>query len=171
MAKQVETIADAKEQLWKRLEEGRVSMLWVPGSSKLPQPMTHFIDREAGALWFITSAETDLAKAVGGGASGEMVFMAPEQDYQASLTGRLETVQDEEKLDELWSVPVAAWFEGGREDPNVRLLRFVPDEAAVWASQASRVLVGLKLLRAGMQEGEAQPDVGVHKVIDFNQAA
>lgn len=171
MAKKVETEADAKEQLWSQLDDGRISMLSVPGSGQLPQPMTHFVDREAGCLWFISSAETDLVQAVNAVTSGLLVFMAPSQDYQASLGGRLEIVPDEEKLDALWNVAVAAWFEKGRDDPSVRLLRFVPDEAAIWASEGSRVLVGLKMLRAGLTEGEDHPDVGVHTFIDFNKAA
>ena len=116
MAKKVETEADAKEQLWSQLDDGRISMLSVPGSGQLPQPMTHFVDREAGCLWFISSAETDLVQAVNAVTSGLLVFMAPSQDYQASLGGRLEIVPDEEKLDALWNVAVAAWFEKGRDD-------------------------------------------------------
>lgn len=171
MAKKVETKADAKEQLWSQLESGRISMLSIPSTGQLPQPMTHFTDRDSGCIWFVTSSETDLAKSVQTMALGQLVFMAPSQDYQASISGRLEIVMDEEKLDALWNVAIAAWFEGGRDDPSVRLLRFTPDEAAVWASEGSKVLVGLKILRAGMTEGADEPDVGVHTVIDFNKAA
>ncbi|SDO75629.1 General stress protein 26 [Lutimaribacter pacificus] len=171
MAKQVETDTDAKQQLWKRLEGSRISMLGVTGAAQHSQPMTHFADREAGVLWYITSGETDLAAAVGGGADASVIFMAPEEDYQAAVTGRLETVTDADKLDALWNVAVAAWFAGGRDDPQVRLLRFTPDEASIWASQANRVLVGLKLLRAGTRDGAPEPDVGVHRVVSFGRAA
>ena len=80
-------------------------------------------------------------------------------------------MSDDGKLDELWSVAAAAWFEKGREDPHIRLVRFMPDQAAIWASETSRVLVGLKMLRAGMTKGTSKPDVGVHRVIAFESAA
>jgi general stress protein 26 len=171
MATKVQTDAEAKEQLWSQLDGGRISMLSLLGTDQLPQPMTHFIDKDAGCIWFVTSSDTDLASSISSLALGQLVFMAPSQDYQASVVGRLEIVSDEDKLDALWNVAIAAWFEKGREDPTVRLLRFVPDEAAIWASEGSKVLVGLKMLRAGLTEGEDHPDVGVHKVIDFNKAA
>ncbi|MGR3512017.1 MAG: pyridoxamine 5'-phosphate oxidase family protein [Paracoccaceae bacterium] len=171
MAKQVQSTDEAKKQLWSQLDDGRISMLSVPGSGQLPQPMTHFADRGAECLWFVTSAETDLVAALDAESSAQLVFMSPRQDYQASLTGRLEVVPDDDKLDELWNVAIAAWFEGGRSDPTARLLRFVPDEAAIWASDGNKVLVGLKMLRAGLTEGAEHPDVGVHTFIDFNKAA
>lgn len=171
MATQVETASEAKEQLWDRLEDGRISMLGVRNSSQHLQPMTHFVDREAGVIWYITSADTDLAQTIEGRTPSELIFMAKGQDYQASLSGHLEIVFDDAKLDEIWSIAAAAWFEKGRDDPNVRLLRFTPGEAAIWASQSSSILVGLKMLRAGMQEGAAEPDVGVHRIIEFNRAA
>lgn len=171
MARQVETDDGARAQFWDQLERSRVSMLWVEGSGQHPQPMTHFADADAGAIWFITSSETELAGAIGGGGTGRLTYQSDKGDYQASAVGRIEIVRDEDKLDELWSVAAAAWFTDGRDDPTVRLVRFTPDEAAIWASEASRVLVGLKILRAGMSEGSADPDVGVHRVVGFDRAA
>lgn len=171
MAKQIETDEGARRQFWDRLGDERVSMLWVTGADQHPQPMTHFPDEEAGAIWYITSSETELAGAVDGGAEARLTYVSPKGDYHTSAEGRLEIVRDEAKLDELWSVPVAAWFEDGRDDPRIRLMRFTPSEAAIWASESSRVLVGLKLLRAGTQDGAAAPDVGVHRVVGFDRAA
>lgn len=171
MAEKVETDTAARAQFWDRLGQSRVSMLWVENADQHPQPMTHFADPDAGAIWYITSSETDLARAIDGGGTGRLTFQSEKGDYQTSAVGRIDIVRDEAQLDALWSVAAAAWFEEGREDPNVRLVRFRPDEAAIWASDTSRVLVGLKILRAGMAEGEAGPDVGVHRVIGFDRAA
>lgn len=171
MARKHDTPEELKEQLWAQLDKGLAVMLWLPESEMHPQPMTVFPDKEAGAIWFITSSETDLAQALVGPRESRMTFVSSKQDYHASVDGRLEVVNDNEKLDELWSVGIAAWFEHGRDDPHVRLLRFTPKEAAVWASDSSSVLVGLKILRAGMQDGEAGPDVGIHEVVEFHDAA
>lgn len=171
MARKVETDSEAKAEFWNQLERGQASMLWVEGSGQHPQPMSHFPDRSALSIWFITSSDTDLAAAIGRGAQARMTFVSPKQDFHASLQGELEIVQDDEKLDELWSLPVAAWFERGREDPTIRLLRFTPKEAAIWANEANRFLVGLKLLGEGLREGAAEPDIGVHRIVSFDRAA
>ena len=171
MAKKIETDDGARVQFWSQLKRGDVSMLWVEGSGQHPQPMSHFPEAESGAIWYITSSETDLVEAIGEGASGRLTYQSEKGDYQASAVGRLEIVRDDEKLDELWSIPVAAWFENGRDDPTVRLVRFRPEEAAVWATEANDVLVGLKLLRAGLSEGEKAPDISMHRVVGFDRAA
>lgn len=171
MAKHVDTDAGARAQFWHQMDQTRVSMLWVEDAGQHPQPMTHFTDAERGAIWYITSSETELAAAIDGGGTGRLTCQSPKGDYQVSVVGTIEVVRDEAKLDELWSLPAAAWFEEGRDDPAIRLVRFTPREAAVWASDANWLMVGAKILRAGMTEGEADPDVGVQRVVQFDEAA
>lgn len=171
MARQTETVKDATDQLWTQLDRARIVMLWVPGSGQHPQPMSHFVDEDETAIWFITSADTDLAQAVGAGAPGQMTLATAKQDYHASLRGRMEFVQDEAKLDTLWNPFAAAWFKEGRADPSIRLLKFTPQDAAIWASEPNAVLVGLRLMRANLVDNDAPPDVGVHHVFNFDTAA
>ena len=79
-------------------------------------------------------------------------------------------VDKPEKIDEFWSFGVAAWFEHGREDPKVTLLKYTPHEAAVWETEDNSVKVGLKLMRAAMKDGEDSPRVGDHHVFHLNVA-
>lgn len=160
----------AEAQLWTQLGRTRAGMLWIEGAGQHPQPMTHFTDDDEGRLWFITASDTDLVGALGHGATARFTVVSDKRDYHASLVGALQVSEDDDKLAELWSLPVAAWFEKGLEDPKVTLLRFVPREAAVWSSEAS-VLVGIKMIRAAMSEGISHPDVGEHHVLELNTAA
>jgi len=48
-------------------------------------------------------------------------------------------------IDRLWNPFVAAWYEGGKDDPELRLLRFDPDWAQVWLNENS-VFSALKLM-------------------------
>ncbi|NIZ12094.1 pyridoxamine 5'-phosphate oxidase family protein [Phaeobacter sp. HF9A] len=171
MAHRPDTDQEAAEQLWRRLEDTRAGMLFVDDSAQHPQPMTHFADPESGAIWFITSADTDLVAAVGLGAEATFVYQSQKGDYHASIKGPLVVSESAEKLDSLWSAPVAEWFEKGREDPKVTLLQLTPREAGVWASESNSILVGLKLLTAAMSEDGTAPDVGVHRVINFRDVA
>ena len=40
-------------------------------------------------------------------------------------------------IDKLWNKQVEAWFPGGKEDPNLALLRFDIDDAEFWESDMS----------------------------------
>ena len=48
----------------------------------------------------------------------------------------------------MWNRFIAAWFEGGKDDPKLRLLRFDPDDAEIWLD-ASSGIAGLRLLLGG----------------------
>lgn len=171
MAEQHSTDAGTVHQLWTRLTDTRIGMLWAKGSDQHPQPMTHYVDAEGGHIWFITSSDTDLVSAIGPGTEGQFLFMSSKGDYQASLSGPMVVYPDEDKLNELWSLPVAAWFEKGREDPRVTLVRFTPREAAIWASDGNPVMVGMKMLSAALRETSQAPDVGTHRVVHLNEVA
>lgn len=171
MARQVETHEEAIDQLWTQMSRVRTCMLSVPGDGQHPQPMTHFTRRDENAVWFITSADTDLAQAIGAGSEGLMTLRSDKQDYHASLRGKMSVHRDEALIDEFWNIAAAAWFENGREDETIRLIKFEPDEAAVWASEGNLMLVGLRLLRAGLSEDAEQPAIGVHHVLTLRNAA
>jgi len=52
---------------------------------------------------------------------------------------------DRAVIDRLWNRFVAAWYEGGKDDPKLRLLRLDPDQGQVWAD-ASSLVAGVKML-------------------------
>lgn len=159
--------ADARSTLFEKLDENRVGMLGVVDSDQHMQPMTHYADPETAELWFITSTDTDLVRAVGMGARAHHCVMTSDGEFYACLSGTLEQSEDREKLDEIWSSVASAWFDEGREDPEVTLLRFAPQEAAVWASTDSSVVFGLEIVRANL-DTDHKPDVGEHLIIRFD---
>lgn len=58
--------------------------------------------------------------------------------------GSLRVDTDREVVDRLWNSFVAAWYEGGKDDPKLALLRLDPDAGQVWAD-ASSFLAGVKM--------------------------
>lgn len=156
--------ADARATLFDVLDKHRVGMLGVLGSNQHMQPMTHHADANAGELWFITSKDTDLARAVGNGARAEYCLATSDGDFFTSLTGTLEQNNDRDKLREVWSIIASTWFEEGRDDPDVALLRMTLQEAAIWTSTNSSIAFSLEIARATMLP-ESEPDVGEHLVL------
>ncbi|GFE63370.1 pyridoxamine 5'-phosphate oxidase family protein [Litoreibacter roseus] len=163
------TKEDATKQLFDQLDDLRAGMLGIEGSGQHMQPMTHYFDRETQELWFITSRDTDLVRAVGQGNTAHFTIQSTDQDYYSCMSGPITQSSDEAKLDEIWSAVAAAWFENGREDADVTLLHMPLREAAVWASSGNPLVFGLEILRANMSSDTA--DVGEHRVINFATAA
>lgn len=166
MSKRDELQNAPRKAVFDVMDDTRVGMLGVEGSGQHMQPMTHFPDRDTGEIWFITSIETDLVRAVGQGARAHYCVVSKDQDFYACLAGTLEQAHNSAKLDDLWSPMVAAWFEGGREDPKVSLLRLVLSDGALWATTESTVKLGIEIARANLSSGH-KPDIGDHMEIRF----
>lgn len=161
---------DPRKALFDALEDQRVGMLGVADSDQHMQPMTHFADPDRGVLWFITADDTDLVQAIGLGARAHHCVATRDGEFYACLSGTLEQTRDPAKLDELWSSVESAWFEGGREDPRVQLLRFTLDEAAIWTATGSAIGFGFEIARANLQR-DHRPDLGDHLVLRLDGRA
>jgi|AntRauTorckE5430_2_1112549.scaffolds.fasta_scaffold23087_1 general stress protein 26 len=170
MANEEKLTTNPEAVLFDELDDVRTGMLGIHGSDQHLQPMTHFGDREAGKIRFITARDTDLAKAVGAGKEARFTVVSNGQDFHACIAGHLSIVDDRKKIEELWSAMIGAWFEGGPEDPNAVLLELDIAEAAMWASTSNPFRFGYQIAKANLDEG-SQPDVGEHVVHTFRTAA
>lgn len=158
-------LRDPRKALFDLLDEVRAGMLGLTAAGQGLQPMTHFPDRAAGIIWFISSTDTDLVQGIDQGEDADYVLISRDQSAQASLRGKLYQVHNDEKLDALWSPVVGAWFEG-RDDPKIALLRFDPETAEVWQSTTSAMRFGFELVRANLHS-DHQPDLGTRATVTF----
>jgi general stress protein 26 len=139
------------EKFWKGLKSDRTVMLGLAADrAGESQPMTALLDSDGGGpIWFFTSKRTDLARALGqeNGSGHEAVlqFAAKGHDLFATLHGTLSHDNDRATIDRLWNSFIAAWFEGGKDDPQLQLLRFDPDRAHIWLNENS-LFAGIKIL-------------------------
>lgn len=125
--------ADIEAQFWKELKAGPTLMLGLVGARDgHTQPMTAQFEGETGPLWFFTTDENTLVKALSESDRAIAAFTAKGQDFFASIHGRLVVDNDPAKIDRLWNPHVAAWYEKGRDDPKITLLRLDTEKAELW---------------------------------------
>lgn len=165
MADTTRTAQDPAGQFFDELARLRAGLLGADRAGASLRPMTHFADREAATIWFLTSRKTDLAEEIGEGAASRFCVMDEEKGIYAVATGMLKPSDDEKKLDELWGPVTGAWFKG-RDDPDLMLLRFALHDAELWTSTDSSVQFGLEIARANMDSRHA-PDIGAHTQVTF----
>ena len=147
------TEAEIEKKFWKAVKSDMFVMLGLTGVDEShAQPMTAQFDdageRKAehrGPIYFFTAKDTDLARDLGGTHHATMHFASKGHDLFASVDGELVADNDRATIDRLWNPFVAAWFEGGKEDPNLQLLRFEPDRAQIWLSDHS-LFAGVRIL-------------------------
>lgn len=82
-------------------------------------------------------------------------FASKGRDLFAAVHGTIRVDTDRAVIDRLWNRFVAAWFEGGKEDPKRTLLRLDPDSAQIWGD-ASSFVAGVKIL-LGLLSSQRRP--------------
>ena len=141
--------AELEAKFWKALKSDRTMMLGLYGMEDAhARPMTGLAEDERSPIWFFTASDTELVEALGDGArSGRALatFASNGHDLFATLHGTLHVNTDRAVVERLWNPFVAAWFEGGKDDPKLRLLRFDADKAEIWLDDSS-LLAGIKML-------------------------
>lgn len=158
-------MSDNRETFWKRLEGINAGMLGCAPDWRLV-PMSHYPDPEQGALWFITAQGTDLVEAVAKGPQKAVHVVSEGGDQlYARAEGMLELSNDRAKLDEIWNAVASSWFEEGKQDDDVRLLKLTLAEAEVWATTGG---LGFLYEVAKSKVTGAQPDMGDHFTISFS---
>lgn len=155
-------MADLNQTFWNRLGDCRTGMLSATAAPAAP--MSHYVDAEHRALWFITAKGTDLGKAADGTSKAQYIVSDDDAQLYTRIDGTLTTVNDPAKLDELWSVFAAAWFEGGKKDDDVQLIRMDLSEAEVW-STGGKLSFFYEIAKANL--GGGKPDVGQHGTLRF----
>jgi general stress protein 26 len=120
-----------RTEFWKALEHSPFLLIGLTGEHQHSLPMTAQLDRDANhAFWFYTSKDNRLA--AGGPAMAQ--FAAKGHDLFACISGSLTPETDPAVIDRYWSKPVEAWYEGGRNDPNLLMLRFDLGDAEIWTA-------------------------------------
>lgn len=118
-----------------------------------------------GDLWFFTSDQTHKVDDIRKDSRINVAYSDPGDNRYVSVSGRGEILKDREKIEELWSPVLKAWFPEALEDPSLCLLKVAVDQAEYWDTPSGKIvqLVGfVKALATGQEM-----NVGEHEKIEF----
>lgn len=137
---------ELKRKFWKTLKSDMTVMLGLPETEHgHTRPMTAQVEGEHGPIWFFTVRSAAVAQNVRTDTPAMFAFASKDHELFATAHGTLRLDNDRAVIDRLWNQFVAAWYEGGKDDPELALLRFEPSEAEIWLNETS-LFAGIKLL-------------------------
>jgi general stress protein 26 len=152
------------ERVWEIAEKVTTCMLTTHAAGRMrSRPMHAMPDRAEGCLWFVTDDRGAKEDEIAAAPDVCLAFADNGSHTYLSLTGSAEMSRDAAKARELWSSEAQAWWPNGPTDPDVRLLRVVPDSAEFWDTRGNSITVALKLAAARLS-GKA-PDLGEAKKV------
>ncbi len=140
------TPLELQVKFWAALKNDMTMMLGAKGTTDgHPRPMTAQFENDQGPLWFFTTKDNSLVIGLSESAEAVATFTSKDHDLFATVDGALALEPDQAVVDRFWNRFVAAWYEGGKDDPNLALLRFEPKHAEIW-EDATSLWAGAKLL-------------------------
>ena len=158
------TPAELEAKFWKALGSDRTVMLGLVGvDDGQTRPMTAQFEDDKGPIWFFASTENELVNALSLGNRVIATFSAKGHDLHAAIHGTLVRDDDRTTIDRLWNPYVAAWYQGGKEDPKLVLLRLDAERAQIWLDGSS-IMAGIKMLlgrdpQQGYRDNVAEVDL------------
>jgi general stress protein 26 len=150
---------ELKDAFFDALKSDRTLMLGIDGvDNGHTRPMTAQTEDRSGRIWFFSGNDNLLVQQMRGSHPAIAAFSSKGHDVFASLEGALQIDNDRDVIDRLWSPFVAAWYTGGKDDPNLALLRLDATSVEVWRSDLG-LLTGIKMMLGMDVKQEFSDDV------------
>ena len=118
-----------KAKFWSTLADSPYLFLQLDGDSTTAVPMSPQLDKDANsAIWFFTQKRSKFA------ALGPVTatFEGKRHDMYARFHGDLAVETSQERFDQFWNNFVEAWYDGGKDDPDILFLRMDLGHAEIW---------------------------------------
>ena len=142
--------------IWSKIRRANIGMFTTRderGHLVSHPMMNQHIDQE-GVLWFFASDQSSIAHNIMLNPEVNVSFVRHDESLYVSVCGHAEEIKDKQKVREMWSPDLAAWFPQGEDDPHLSLIKVNMHAAEYWDAEANRMLQLFKLART-MVTGDA----------------
>lgn len=136
---------ELKEKFWKALDKSPFLFLEIDGAPQTAVPMTAQLDEDANSsIWFFTQTKSDFAQL----GPVTATFQSKGHDLFARFNGTLSVERSSERFDQFWNNFVEAWYDEGKQDPDILFLRMDLGTAEIWDGDMS--LLNVAKMALGM---------------------
>lgn len=108
-------------------------------------PMSRQEVDEEGNIWYLFSSESDTFSHLQQNNKVSILFSQVSDYSFLSLNGVASVSQDKARIEKYWNKFVEAWFEKGKEDPRIRVMKVRVDDAHYWDNKTSKLVTFLKV--------------------------
>lgn len=128
------------------------------------RPMSTLDVDDEGNLWFFSSKASDKNDEIKNDETVQLLYAKNSNSHFLTITGNAQVVKDQKKIDELWNPVAKTWFPGGKEDPDLCLVKVIPHEAYYWDTINGKMITLLKMATSAVTGNPSQ--VGVEGKIN-----
>lgn len=108
-------------------------------------PMSRQEVDDQGNLWFLFSSESETYKNLQNSSNISILYSDVSNYNFLSINGIAEISKDKLRIEKYWNKMMDGWFEKGKEDPSIRVLKVTPSQAHYWDNKSSKLVTFLKV--------------------------
>ena len=150
------------DRTWELMKKiGFAMMVTHEGEKLRARPMAAYLDRDANTIFFLSDARRHKDDEIEANPHINLSFADSGAMKFVSVSGTAVVSNDRAKIKELFNTPAKAWWDSA-EDPNIRVLKFTPEEAEYWDSPGT-VISYVKMAAAAVTN--TRPDIGTNRKV------
>lgn len=157
------THLEAIKKIKELSEKARICMFCTE-LGKIPinsRPMTLQETDDSGNLWFISSEASNKNFEIREDRRVQLFFMNNDNSQYLSVYGEASVYKDRATIEEKWSAMAKPWFEDGKDDANVSIIRVEPKESYYWDTKAGKIISLLSFVTAAITGNKASNEDGI----------
>jgi general stress protein 26 len=123
------------------------------------RPMsTREVDEE-GNIWFYSRAGSNKNREIGEDCRVQLFYSNLPHAEFLTIYGTATIIRDKAKAKELWSAIAKTWFNEGYDDPELTLLKIVPEDGYYWDSKDGRIVSLFKMVAGAITGKEMNTSI------------
>ena len=128
-------------------------------------PMSRQEVDEHGNIWFLFSAKCNTHKNLLSDNRISILFAKPSDYTFLTVHGTGEILRDQARIDKYWNPFMEGWFEMGKDDPDIRILKVSVEDANYWDTQSNKMFTFFKMIKNAITNDKM--DIGREGSLDI----
>ena len=137
------------ERIWELAKRIGIAMFvtW-DGKEQRARPLAATVEKDEGAIYFLTDVNGEKDQQIAEFPHVSVSFADHKHAKFVALSGKATVSNDRPKIRELWNPFAKAWWDSP-EDPAIRVIKVVPQDAELWDSPG-RIVTTISMLAAAV---------------------
>jgi general stress protein 26 len=137
------------ERIWELAKRIGIAMFvtW-DGNQQRARPLAATVEKAEGAIYFLTDVNGEKDEQIAEFPHVSVSFADHKHSKYVAISGRAVVSNDRARIKELWTPFAKAWWDSP-EDPAIRVIKVIPQDAELWDSPG-RIVTTISMLAAAV---------------------
>jgi len=110
------------------------------------RPMSAQEVDDNGNVWFLSDKDSTKNMEIKDDENVQLLFSGSSHSDFLSIYGKATILYDKQKIEKLYELIVKAWFKGGKDDPNISVIKVTPEEGYYWDTKHGKVVSLIEII-------------------------